>query len=304
MDRPTIRSRSNDEESIQIKPETGIVHVRVRHAEDAAEDLITFLQSVDLSPLNIAVEPNLINEWLHYGSIYLEGKRLRENCALTPGVILRLHTRRKSYVSTIPILKNRIVFENEDFLVLNKPSGLPTHATLDNCIENASYLLSQELGIRLYVTHRLDVATHGLLILAKSPKAQAAINKQFAKRQVEKIYRARVAVPVSTGLVTQYMDPESRVPKSMSIEPREKWWECRMEILSCTRLPDTSHELRIHLHTGKTHQIRAQLKTLGAPINGDIAYGSMCPASDGQIDLECHAMTFRWLQNEIRVTTG
>ncbi len=302
MDQPPDASRSA-EKFIQIKPETGIVHLRVRHAEGAGQDLVTFLLSVDLSPLGIHVEPSLIADWLHYGSIYLEGKRLRENCVIKPDGILRLHTRRKSYVSTIPDLKNRIVFEHEDFLLLNKPSGLPTHATLDNCIENASHLLSQQLGIPLFVTHRLDVATHGLLILAKSPKAQAAINKQFAKRQVEKIYRARVALPVPTGLVTHYMDPESRVPKIMSLEPCDKWWECRMDILSCTRLPDSNHELMIHLHTGKTHQIRAQLRTLGAPINGDTAYGSQNRASEGQIDLECHRLNFRWLQKEIRVST-
>lgn len=302
MDYSPAESRSADK-FIQIKPETGIVHLRVRHAAGTAEDLTTFLLSVDLGPLNIRVDQNLIAEWLHYGSIYLEGKRLRENCVLKPDVILRLHTRRKSYVSSIPTLKTRIVFDHEDFLVLNKPSGLPTHATLDNRIENASYLLSKELGVPLFVTHRLDVATQGLLILAKSPKAQAAINKQFAKRQVEKIYLARVAVAVPTGLVTHHMDPDSRIPKIMSTEPRDEWWECRMDILSCTRLPDSNYELLIHLHTGKTHQIRAQLKTLDAPINGDTAYGSTKSASEGQIDLECHRLNFRWLQKEIRVST-
>jgi 23S rRNA pseudouridine1911/1915/1917 synthase len=276
----------------QVRADTGIVHLRVPSATNLRE----FLLRADLEPLPISIDEKLIDEWLHYGSVYLEGKRLRENCELRPDQIVRLHTRRKTYVTQIPRLRGRIVFDHPDFLVLDKPSGLPTHATLDNYIENAAYLLTQELGYPVYVTHRLDVATSGLLIMAKSPKAQAAMNKQFAKRQVVKVYRARVSSPVAPGLVVHYMDPESRIPKIMSASPVPGWWECRMEVLSYE-----NGLVTINLLTGKTHQIRAQLKALGAPIDGDAAYGSGRPARSGQIDLECHALGFRWMQEDFAI---
>lgn len=276
----------------QIRADTGICHLRVP-ADMTLRELVV---GADLSPLPVQITAKLFEEWLYYGSIYLEGKRLRADQPLKADQIVRVHTRRKTYVTKIPSLRERLVFENEDFLVLDKPSGLPTHATLDNYIENACYLLSQELGSPLYVTHRLDVATHGLLILAKSSKAQAAINKQFSKRQVEKIYRAKVPRVPPPGLVVHWMNPESRVPKETSATEVPGWWECRLEILN------NENPVLIRLLTGKTHQIRAQLRALGAPIDGDAVYGSVVKACDGQIDLECFEMKMRWLQKDLIFT--
>ncbi len=281
----------------QVREDTGIVHLRV--PPGANLHVTDFLLAADLSPLPLKPDARLIGEWLRYGSVYVEGKRLRTNETLKPDQILRLHTRRKTYVTEIPKLRERIVFENDDLLVLDKPSGLPTHATLDNFIENAAYLLAQELSAPVYVTHRLDVATHGLLILAKSPKAQAAINKQFAKRQVEKIYRAQISKAVPEGLLVHHMDPASRVPKVMSAQAVPGWWECRLEILACTKNGDGSFNADINLLTGKTHQIRAQLAALVAPVNGDVAYGSTIPAAHGQIDLACVEMRLRWMQQDL-----
>lgn len=275
----------------QVREDTGIVHLRV---PDTVR-LRDFLLAADLSPLPIEITSPLIDEWLHYGSIYADGRRLRADQQMIKDQIVRLHTRRKTYVTQIPDLN--LAFDHEDFLILNKPSGLPTHATLDNCIENAQHLLSEKLGVPLYVTHRLDVATRGLLILAKNPRAQAGLNKQFAKRQVEKFYRAWVSQNVPLGMIVHWMDPHSRVPKVMSSSPVENWWECRLEILS-----NENGLLTIQLHTGKTHQIRAQLAVLGAPIDGDQAYGSRSPARYGHIDLECQRLKFRWMQETIDVS--
>ena len=272
----------------QIREDTGICHLRVT----APVRLKKFLREVDLAPLK---NPGTVDEWLHYGSVYVDGQRIRIDMNLQPAQIVRLHTRRKTYVTQIPDLRERVRFENQDLLVLDKPSGLPTHATLDNYVENAAYILSQQLGYPVYVTHRLDVATHGLLILAKSAKAQAALNKQFAKRQVEKIYRARTSQPVPLGLHTHWMNPESRVPKQISAQPVPGWWECQLEVLA------SGPQTLIRLITGKTHQIRAQFAAMGSAVDGDYVYGSKVPAREGQIDLECFGMNFRWLQKDLKI---
>lgn len=280
----------------QIKIETGICHFRVT----APARLREFLLASDLSPLPISIDNKLIDEWFHYGSVYVDGVRRREDVELASDQIVRLHTRRKTYVAEIPILRDRIIEENEDFLVLDKPAGLPTHPTLDNYIENACYLLSQEMGIPLYVTHRLDVPTEGLLILAKSPAAQAGLNKLFSKRRVEKIYRVWTSSPVGTGEKVNWMNPESRVPKEMSDAPVENWWECKLIVQSCEKSGD-EYLSTVQLLTGKTHQIRAQFRSLGSPILGDQVYGGKERAAALGIGLECYRLKFRWKQSDYDV---
>lgn len=271
----------------QIRADTGICHLRV----DRETGLSDFLLQCDLHPLEVRPDTEVIREWLHYGSVYVDGTRVREDMRLQPQQIIRLHTRRKSYVARDVRLRDRVVFENEDFVVLDKPAGLPTHATLDNYIENAAYLLSQELGQRLFVTHRLDIATSGLLVLAKSKESQAGLNKLFAKGKVTKIYRAFTDGPIPLGLHVHYMNPESRVPKELCMDRVEGWWECRLEVLESARANEQWLST-IRLLTGKTHQIRAQLSFLGQPILGDSDYGSTQIFSIGGIGLQCAELHF------------
>lgn len=266
---------------------TGIFHFRI----DRPTAIKEFLRAQDYSS-------EQSDFFLYQGCVYTDGRRCREDGPLTPGTILRLHTRPKKYCWAAGPLSNRLVYNGPDFLVLNKPGGLPVHATLDNYVENAKFLLEQELAIPLFSTHRLDIPTSGLLILAKNREAQSRINGLFAKGQVEKIYRAITAVPVATGEHVLYLNPETRVPREHSFEQQPGWWECRLQILSCAASAPGEYEIEIRLLTGKTHQIRAQLSALGAPVKGDGAYG-FTPDS-GPLALTCHRLAFRWNGAEVR----
>ena len=206
----------------QVSLETGICHFQAK----AGESLKAFLAGLDLSELNLSLSESLAEDWLFHGSVYLDGHRQRCDVTLSAGQILRLHTRRKRYPGAVGIDWNRrILAKNEDFLVFNKPSGLPTHPTLDNYVENALYLLQEELQEPLFTTHRLDIPTSGLLIFARHKQAQAAINREFAKRRVEKIYRALAPSSVPLGLHTHYIDPNTRVPRTIRTEAQSGWWE-------------------------------------------------------------------------------
>src|ERR1035437_9628193 len=112
----------------QIHPETGICFFRVAHAIPLKE----FLSTREFSPLELSASEDLIREWLDYGCIYINGKRARQDLTLEPEQNVRLHTRRKRYWQGHGTLKEHIVEDGEEFLVLDKPSGLPTHPTLDN----------------------------------------------------------------------------------------------------------------------------------------------------------------------------
>src|SRR6185312_1406398 len=163
--------------------------------------------------------------------------RQRQDVRLRPEQVLRVHTRPKRFHYPASLLAHLALVENE-FLVLDKPAGLPTHPTLDNYLENAKTLLEQELGQPLYTTHRLDVPTQGLLIFAKTPDAQRLINKMFAKARVEKTYRACNEKRVEPGLYVHYLDPQSRVPKTLSPEAQAGWQECRLQVEQAWPQPD------------------------------------------------------------------
>lgn len=276
----------------QINSTTGVCHFRA--ALDGS--LRALLMNADYSPLDLAVTETQLDRWLEFGCVYVEGVRQRTDRPLGPGALVRLHTHPKRFACPdAETLRARIAFADDSLLVLDKPSGLPTHPTLDNFIENAKTALERALGITLYTTHRLDVPTQGLLIFAKTPDAQRQINKLLSKGRVHKEYRAVCDRPVWPGLYSHYLDPESRVPKQVyDIDhvPGEKWQECRLRVESTSPIEDGfSHEMQ--LMTGRTHQIRAQLAHMGAPIRGDVDYGGAALDAPG-ILLECYRLSFQF----------
>jgi 23S rRNA-/tRNA-specific pseudouridylate synthase len=273
----------------QVRLETGVCHFRV----PATQSLRQFLEQADLSELPDR-PPVDVSEWLYTGAVYVDGRRVREDISVPENAIVRLHTRRKRYV-TEP-LRDRIVFQNANFVVLDKPAGMPTHATLDNFVENAKFLLERELGVPLFTTHRLDIPTEGLLVMAKTAPAQKLINRLFAQGWVEKIYFATAGRDVGTGEYTHYIEPTLQAPRPISLSQTDGWWECRLiveEVLS-------GHRHRVRLLTGKTHQIRAQFAALGAPLNGDAMYGGSTETE--KLGLECAELAFRFQAEAFRFT--
>lgn len=228
-------------------------------------------------------------EWLlHFGSIYLEKKRITQNQIIQEGQYLRAHTKPRRFPierrSGIP----RIVWENENYLVVDKPHGLPCHPTVDNLHENLLAELNQHH--QLLLTHRLDVATGGLLVLAKSLEAQSLFNIRLKEGLIEKKYVARLtARPTSLGLWEHWMEPSPKAPKTVhdAQSPSGDLLRCLLEIEDMER-----GLYKIHLLTGRTHQIRAQSQAMHAPIRGDVAYGSAKIYDYERIDLKSVELQF------------
>jgi len=208
-----------------------------------------------------------------FGAVYQDRQRVNSNRSLAAGQYVRVHLQPKRFPVDGIDWRATIVSQNKDFLVVNKPAGIPVHATLDNQVENVLHQLRVALGIDVFVTQRLDTEVSGLMVFAKTQAFQRRFNQLLVERKVKKRYRALVNSAPEIGRHIHYMEPTERSPKTVSVEARPKWLECALRVVSVTPSPE-SFELEIDLETGRTHQIRVQLSALGSPIVGDKLYGS------------------------------
>lgn len=213
-------------------------------------------------------------KWLvKFGAVYVNHRRcLKPKEIVKAKDTVRVHMNPRRYEVKEKKLTQRILFENDNFAVVNKPTGLPMHATLDNVHEN----LIAGLGHKYLLTHRLDVPTSGLVVLSKSKQYQGVFNGLLTRRELLKKYQALVEKPVKVGMLEHYMRESKWAPKELSEthpdHSEDKWVKCLLEVEACTPVED-KYLLEIKLHTGRTHQIRAQLGFIGAPIWGDEMYG-------------------------------
>ncbi len=262
----------------------------VRHLLSPRSGLIS-----DIIMSNLDLSLTEVEELLQLGSVYLEGQRAQINSPVSEGAYIRVHTKPRRFPANDYPWLEKIIFQNENFLVVNKPAGLPVHASVDNTSENLQKYLTDFLKIEIFVTHRLDVPTSGLLVFAKTRDFLSQFNHMLSSRSVKKIYRATTeGLGLHSGEFTHYMEPSPRAPKKVQeLQPSSAWQECKLRLFDIQNFPDKNQqEVRVELLTGRTHQIRAQLSALGAPICGDVMYGGQKKYSFEQIDLEAESLKF------------
>jgi 23S rRNA pseudouridine1911/1915/1917 synthase len=169
----------------------------------------------------------------------------------------------------------RIVHEDEDVVVVDKPAGLLTAPTPESDRGNLLSLLSRRGEQRrdVKLVHRLDLPTSGVLIFAKTDLALKALSERFRSHDLERVYLAVVAgmFPPRIQIIDQ---PIERRPA-----------RTRVELLE--RLGTRASFLRFTLETGRTHQIRLHSRALGHPVLGDTVYGQ--PTSFDPPRLALHA---------------
>ena len=176
----------------------------------------------------------------------------------------------------------KIVYEDEDIIVINKDRGITVHPTAGNYTDTlVNYVLyhCKDLSgiageLRPGVVHRLDKETSGLIVMAKNDLAHQDLAKQFKYRTVEKYYNAIVKSPLPF--------PEGYIRKSIIRDPVKRQRMFATEDLKLGKSALTWYEVvenykrgsfvRIKLYTGRTHQIRVHFASIGHPLVGDSIY--------------------------------
>jgi len=199
-------------------------------------------------------------------------------------------------------LPSRILFEDNHFIIVNKlPSEIVQgDKTGDMPLSDlVKAYIKQKYNkpgdVFLGLAHRIDRPVSGAVIFARTSKGLSRINRMLQERSLDKKYLAVVKnpPPEKKGLLTHYLRKNEKQNKSYVTAheaPGSKKAELSYRLLASS---DKYHLLEIELHTGRHHQIRAQLAAIGCPIKGDLKYGFPRSNVNGSIHLHAHKLAFQ-----------
>ena len=178
-----------------------------------------------------------------------------------------------------------VVYEDDDVIVVNKPTGLVVHpapghpdgtlvnALLHHCGDSLSGIGGEK---RPGIVHRIDRDTSGLIIAAKNDTAHLALSAQLKDHSLSRTYECLVTgnMKQDSGTVDAPIGRSSADRKKMAVVPTGRRAVTHWEVVA--RYPGVTH-LRCRLETGRTHQIRVHMAYIGHPILGDTVYGAKKP---------------------------
>jgi len=177
-------------------------------------------------------------------------------------------------------LKVELIYSDDDIIVINKPTGLSVTADRSGAAQLLDILaeyFSPEAASQLRLIHRLDKDTSGVMILARNLEAQSMFSSFFTKRQVKKTYLAIVTgiVPGKQGRINASLAHNNKNPAIMSVTCKKgKKASTNWKLLADF---GSAALLAVSPLTGRTHQIRVHLPSIGLPLAIDPLYGSNQP---------------------------
>ena len=240
------------------------------------------------------------------GRVLVNGAGARASHAVRPGETIDVEPAQAPPLRATPeAIPLTVLYEDEDVVAIDKPAGMVVHAgagvhsgTLVNALLHRFGALSEVAGeFRPGIVHRLDRYTSGVLLVARNDAAHRNLAAQFSGRQVEKVYLALVHGTVASnhGRIERPIsrDPVRRTRMTARLaRGRAAWSEYRV-----LRRFDRFTLLEVRIGTGRTHQIRVHLSSIGHPVAGDTLYGAPAKIEGrpplGRYFLHAHRIRFQ-----------
>lgn len=202
-----------------------------------------------------------------------------------------------------------ILYQDDQLAVVVKPCGMVVHPAAgndDGTLVNALLFHLDSLSgiggeMRPGIVHRLDKDTSGLMLVAKNDKAHAALSQQLADRQMEKHYRAVVygRMKEEAGVIEKPIGRSKTDRKKMAVEADGRWAKTEWRVI---RQDKDRALLDVHIITGRTHQIRVHMASIGHPVLGDSLYGHKRMPAAPRLMLHAYSLSFTHPETGERMT--
>ena len=230
--------------------------------------------------LSLGFNRTRVKQFLKYQAVAVNNKTIvTHDHPLHPGDRISLSFEKKAAPVTAPKFGIQILYEDDTVLVIDKPSGLLTIGTEKERTKTAYFQLNEYLRVRnpdkkerVFIVHRLDRETSGLILFAKTEAAKRMLQENW--NAVDKVYLALVeGVPKEKeGTISGYLNETSTL---MVYEDKgskkSKYAVTKYRVIKSSR---DNALLEIALETGRKHQIRVHLSGIGHPVAGDQKYGA------------------------------
>ena len=296
-------------------------HPDVTDAVDSVDELEHTAETVELRPGRehrnqrldkyVAAQlPELSRTYLQQlidaGRVLVDGQRRRAAFKVTPGEVVTVALPEPEAVALEPqAIPLDILYEDDDVLVLNKAAGMVVHPspghprnTLVNAVLHHAPGIAIHGSMRPGIVHRLDKDTSGVMVVAKTERAQASLVRQWQTQEVEKRYTAVVAGRIEEDEATIDAPIARDVADRQRMSTSRTGRDAVTHLSVVERFADATL-LDIEIETGRTHQIRVHLAFIGHPVLGDPVYGNRASArlAEGiglrRQFLHARALTFR-----------
>jgi 23S rRNA pseudouridine1911/1915/1917 synthase len=186
-----------------------------------------------------------------------------------------------------PEVDFEVIYSDDEIIVVNKPAGLVVHpgaGNPDRTMVNGLLARYPEIAtigdpMRPGIVHRLDAGSSGLLVVARTEDAMVDLVEQFSAHLATRRYLALVwgHPGAPHGIVDAPIGRDRRDPLKMAVVANGKYARTEYQVQELFTRPTDLAALECHLYTGRTHQIRVHLTSIGHPLVGDVTYGDRRP---------------------------